>query len=276
MHKKRLLAAPYSVWMVIFIVVPLLLVAYFAFFENGQLTFAFFKRFFDDPNKIYLPTLLRSLLLALECTALCLLIGYPVALFMADRKLNLPSMIMILLIIPMWINFLLRTYSWMILLENNGVINRTLQYVGLLQQGDHLKLIYTQGAVLVGMVYNYLPFMVLPIYSVLAKMDYCHIEAAQDLGANPFKVFCRVTLPLSVPGIITGITMVFMPAVSTFALSKLLGGGKFSLFGDLIESSFTSNNWGVGSAMSFIMMALILLSMAVMRAFDSSAYQKKG
>lgn len=209
----------------------------------------------------------RSLWMAFLCTVICLLIGYPAAYIMADREFKLGSTIIILFIVPMWMNFLLRTIAMMAILDDDGVINTVLQWLGLPQA----KLMYNSGAVLLGMVYNFLPFMVFPIYNVLNKMDVKLSEAAMDLGCNKFLTFEKVTLPLSVPGIVSGITMVFMPAVTTFYISGLLGGGNYTMFGDLIESKFISGSlstWNEGSALSLIMMVLILISIGLLRKVD--------
>lgn len=256
--KQRRFAAPYIVWMVISIVAPMALVIYYAFTNKaGGFSFDSFLKIFS-PTEIQgemvymqLSVLGKSLLLALECTAVCILVGYPAALCMASRDMKRPAIILVLFVVPMWMNFLLRTYAWVVILEPTSLLN-------------------TEFAVMLGMVYNFLPFMVLPIYSVLQKIDRSVIEAAQDLGANSVKVFFRVTLPLSMPGIVTGITMVFMPAVSTFVISRLLGGGKTILFGDIIESQFLFTlNTNYGSALSIILMVLILISMAIMNRYTS-------
>ncbi|MBQ7519740.1 MAG: ABC transporter permease, partial [Clostridia bacterium] len=203
--------------------------------------------------------------LALICTLICLLLGYPAAYFLASKDFNKNQTLFVLILLPMWMNFLLRTYAMMTLFEDNGVINSILQAVGL----PKAKLVGTEGAVLLGMVYNFLPFMVLPIHTSLKKMDQRVIEAAEDLGANPVQVFQRVTLPLSLPGVISGITMVFMPSVTTFFIPRVLGGGNTRMFGDLIESTFkTAGNWNLGSALSLIMMVLILISLSILRKAD--------
>ena len=208
--------------------------------------------------------MLDSLRLAFYCTVLCLLIGYPAAWFMASKDLSRNQSLSVLILVPMWMNFLLRTYAMMTLFENNGVINMLLERLGLPKQ----RMIGTEGAVLAGMVYNYLPFMILPIYTVLKKLDQRVIEAAEDLGANPIRVMTKVVIPLSVPGVVSGITMVFMPAITTFVISRLLGGAQFKLFGDLIEQQFLfTGDWNFGSAMSLIMMALLLISMGIMNRF---------
>ncbi len=259
--KRSWYAAPYALWMVMFTVVPLLFVCYFAFTtKSGDFTTANITKIFQ-----YTPVLMDSLRLALYCTVLCLLIGYPAAYFMSSREMSRNKSLAVLILVPMWMNFLLRTYAMMTLFENNGVINTLLEALGLPKR----KMIGTEGAVLVGMVYNFLPFMILPIYTVLKKIDSRVIEAAEDLGANPLRVVTRVVLPLSVPGVVSGITMVFMPAVTTFAVSRLMSSGNIYLMGDMIEEYFiTMNNRNVGSAMSLVMMILILISIGLLRRVD--------
>lgn len=284
---RPLFASPYTLWMIIFTVLPCVLIAYYAFTDvNGAFTLDNFKNFWDsnyDMNKellslgfspeemgftrgsVNVDTLLYSLWMAFLCTAICLVLGYPAAHIMADREFKLGSTLVILFVIPMWMNFLLRTIAWMTLLEDNGLINNLLVRLGL----PRAQLMYNSQAVLLGMVYNYLPFMVFPIYNALNKMDYRLSEAAMDLGCNKWRTFYKVTLPLSLPGVVSGITMVFMPAVTTFFIPRLLGGGNTEMFGDLIERTFlTANNWNVGSALSLIMMVLILLSLGLLRKVD--------
>ena len=284
--KRSLFAAPYSLWMILFTIVPVVLIAYYAFTDaSGAFTLDNFRHFFDSnysKNQLYaslgpeaasfitrgtvnVDTLVYSLWMAFLCTAICLLMGYPAALFMADRHMKLGPSLVVLFIIPMWMNFLLRTIAWMSLLEDQGLINQFLRWMGF----DGVQLMYNSGAVLLGMVYNYLPFMVFPIYTVLSKQDPKLGEAAQDLGCNEMRTFTRVTLPLSLPGVISGITMVFMPSVTTFFIPRMLGGGNSMMFGDLIESKFlTEGSWNVGSALSLIMMLLILLSLSILRKAD--------
>lgn len=295
--RRPIFASPYVLWLIIFTVIPCLLVAYFSFTDpDGNFTLDNFKNFWDSNyntrkvmnpeelqtyldmgltledlglgrNSINFDTLVFSLWMAFLCTVICLLMGYPAAHIMADREFRLGSTLVVLFIVPMWMNFLLRTIAMMSMLEDNGIINKALEWLGLGSQ----KLLNTTAAVQLGMVYNFLPFMVFPIYNVLNKMDYKLSEAAMDLGCNKWKVFYKVTLPLSVPGVVSGITMVFMPAVTTFYISRLLGGGKVQLFGDLIEAKFLSTSlqeWNVGSALSLIMMILILLSLGLLRKAD--------
>ncbi|MCF6462632.1 ABC transporter permease [Clostridium sp. Cult1] len=268
--KMKWTSYPYILWMIIFIVVPLALILVFSLttgeeggIKNIQFTLENFKRFLDPK---YLDILWVSVSLALKSTAITLLLGYPMAMIIAREKPKRRNVMILLFVIPMWMNFLLRTYAWLTLLGKNGLINYIITKLGF----KPLNLIYNDLAVLLGMVYNFLPFMVLPIYSVLIKIDKSLIEAAEDLGANKIKVFSRVTFPLSIPGIITGITMVFMPAVSTFVISRLLGGGQYMLIGNLIEQQFLwVGDWHFGSAISIVMMAFILLTMAITAKFDS-------
>lgn len=259
--KRSWYATPYALWMLMFTIVPLLFVCYYAFTTaDGAFTL-------DNIGKIftYSPVLLDSLRLAFYCTILCLLIGYPAAYFLASKDLSKNQSLSVLILVPMWMNFLLRTYAMMTLFENNGVLNMIFEWLGLPKQ----RMIGTEGAVLAGMVYNYLPFMILPIYTVLKKLDQRVIEAAEDLGANPIRVMTKVVLPLSVPGIVSGITMVFMPAVTTFAISRLMSSGMIYLMGDMIEEYFISmNNRNVGSAMSLAMMVLLLISIGLLRKVD--------
>ncbi len=256
------MALPYVVWSIAFVVIPLLLVVYFAFTDkNGAFTF-------DNLSKIvhYLPIFAKSINLALIATIISFLIGYPLAYCIARSRTHVQRNLILLVMLPMWMNFLLRTYGWMTLLENEGIINKLLGMIGL----GPFEMINTQGAVVLGMVYNYLPFMVLPLYSILVKIDRSVIEAAQDLGANRFQVLCKVLFPLSMPGIVSGVTMVFVPSVSTFIISRMLGGGGNMLIGDLIETQFLGGSYNpyLGSALSLVLMVVMLLIMTVMNAFD--------
>ena len=260
--KNKLPAFPYIVWMVAFIVVPLFLVVYFAFTsEEGGFTL-------DNLVKIsqYTPIFVKSINLAIIATLICFVLAYPIAYILSRSTERYQRTMILLVMLPMWMNFLLRTYGWMTLLENEGLINKIL---GLLHIGP-FQMINTAGAVVLGMVYNYLPFMILPLYSVMAKIDQSMIEAAQDLGCNAVKVIIKVLMPLSLPGIITGVTMVFVPSVSTFVISRMLGGGQNMLIGDLIEQQFIGSTYNpyVGSAMSLILMVIMLVIMGIMSSFD--------
>lgn len=241
-------AGPYLVWMLIFILSPMLLILYYAFTSSGSFTFDNLVAALDVAN---LRVLLDSVRLALYTTVLCLLIGYPAAYLLSRMKRATATLLSVFFIVPMWMNFLLRTYAWKVLL------------------GAFSNILYTEGAVLLGMVYNFLPFMVFPIYTLLSKMDYRLTEAAADLGCNNWQTLWKVTMPLSIPGIVSGITMVFMPSVTTFFIPRVLGGGNTMMFGDLIEAKFlTEGNWNVGSALSLIMMVLILISLSILRKAD--------
>ncbi len=264
--KKNWLSYPYIVWMLFFILIPLILVFFYSISvrtdEGLVFSLKHYKRFLEP---IYIKVFMRSVYLALICTVLCLFLGYPMAMILAGRDFKRKNIMVLLFVIPMWMNFLLRTYAWMTLLERRGLINTFLSFIGL----PSLNLLYTQEAVVLGMVYNFLPFMVLPIYSVLSKIDRQLIEAAEDLGADSFTIFRKIIFPLSLPGVTSGITMVFLPAVTTFVISRLLGGGQFTLIGNLIEQQFLYvGDWNFGSAISMIMMIVILLSMGVMSRYD--------
>lgn len=260
---RKWLASPYLVWMVIFIVVPLLMILYYAFAaDGGGFTLDHIMKSLDG---IYMTALGKSLLYALISTVICLILAYPLALILVKYN-NGGSTMLFVFILPMWMNFLLRTYAWLSLLEtNNGLINLVLRALHL----PVLDIIGTPKAIILGMVYNFLPFMVLPIYNALAKIDKSIMEAAYDLGANDFQRLLRVTLPMSVPGIMSGITMVFMPAVTSFVIPNLLGNGKVNLIGNMIEQQFLMTyDWGFGAALSFVLMVIILISMGIMRKFD--------
>ncbi len=264
--KKTWTAFPHIIWAIIFILVPLGLVVYFSLTiktpEGTVFSLDNFRRFLEP---VYLKVLARTLHLAIISTIICLLLGYPTALFLTSREITHRNALVLLIVLPMWMNFLLRTYAWMILLERRGLINTFLGYLGIAP----LNLLYNDFAVVLGMVYNFLPFMVLPIYSVLVKIDSSLIEAAEDLGANSLTTFFRVIFPLSLSGVVSGITMVFMPAVSTFVISRLLGGGQYALIGNLIEQQFLLvGDWNFGSAISLIMMLIILMSMAFTSKYD--------
>lgn len=269
-NKAKYLAYPYIVWMAIFIVIPLLLVLIYSLTagnvnDPSSLSFSVesYTRVFDV---MYLKVIWKSFKLAIISTVFCLVLGYPVALIISNVKAKYKSILLMFFLVPIWMNFLLRTYAWMAILSPNGFLNRVLSLLGL----PTLSIMPGQTAVVLGMIYNFLPFMVLPIYTSLSKINRNVLEAAMDLGANNFITFLKVILPLTVPGIISGITMVFMPAVSTFVISQLLGGGKELLIGNLIEQQFTvQRDWHFGSALSIILMIMILISMAVMSKVDN-------
>lgn len=266
--KKRFVATPYLVWMTLFVVVPLLLVVISAFTDkSGVFTF---KNIFSVSQ--YSDVFLKSIFLGAVATLVCLLFGYPFAYFLSKVYPKKQSICILFIMLPMWMNFLLRTYAWMTLLETNGLINKIVSIFGI----GPFNMINTKGAVVLGMVYNFFPYMVLPIYSVLSKMDKTVIEAAEDLGASKRTVFKKIILPLSLPGVISGITMVFVPSVSTFIISKMLGGGANTLIGDLIEMKFLGSSYNphLGSAISLVLMMLILICMGIMNQFDEN--QEKG
>lgn len=261
--KRRWLSGPYIVWMVLFTLIPLGVVFYYAFTDSvsGGFTLSNLGEILD-----YWPIFLRSIWLSIFATVICLVIGYPVAYFIAHCKPTTQRLLQMLVMLPMCISFLLRTLAWVALLEDTGIINRFITSLGL----SALPLIRNNGAVILGMVYNYLPYMILPLYTAMTKIDNSVVEAAQDLGANVFQILGRVLIPLSKPGIATGITMVFVPAVSTFIISRMLGGGANLLIGDLIELQFLGNsyNLNLGSAMSLVLMVIVLLCMSFTSSFD--------
>ncbi len=264
MKNKRYLAGPYLFWSVSFVVIPLLVIVYYAFTnDEGGFTFANLGQIVTPEN---LKALGISLLLSFLSTVVCLLLAYPLAMILSAKNMNQSSFIVLIFILPMWMNFLLRTMAWQTLLEKTGVINSVLGFLHL----PLLDIINTPYAIVLGMVYNFLPFMVLPIYNVLIKIDKDVVNAARDLGANPAQTFLKITLPLSIPGVISGITMVFVPALTTFVISDLLGGGKILLIGNVIEQSFKQNsNWHVGSSLSLVLMVFIIASMALVAKYDT-------
>ena len=278
-NKLSFLSIPYVIWMALFTVAPIVMVVVYAFTgEAGGVTM---ENFADMGS--YAVVFGRSFKLAFIATVLSELIGYPVSYFMAKEGPGFQRVAMLLIMLPMWINFLLRTYAWMSILDNNGLLNRLFQSIGLIDLynsvfGTSLEffpLLNTQGAVVLGMVYNYLPFMILPIYSVIVKLDNSLLEAARDLGANSVGVFRKVILPLSLPGVLSGITMVFVPSVSTFAISKMLGGGTQMMLGDLIEQQFLGGAYNphLGAAISLVMMLVVVACMAVMNRFGEGEEQ---
>lgn len=261
--KTKLVSAPYLLWMVVFILVPLLMVAYFAFTDaEGNFTLDYVSSVAQ-----YTPIFIRSIWLALIATVICLVMAYPLAYILTGLKTSTQSTMLMIVMLPMWMNFLLRTYAWMTLLGNNGLIN---SFLGLFGAGP-FKLLNTEGAVVLGMVYNYLPFMILPLYSVMVKIDKSVLEAASDLGCNSRKTMLKVVFPLSLPGVLSGITMVFVPAISTFIISRMLGGGGNLLIGDLIEMQFLGNsyNMNLGAAISLVLMVIVLLIMTIMNRFNA-------
>ena len=272
-------SVPYVVWMGIFVVAPIIIMVIYAF-SNGEGGFTW-----DNFAQMgaYGSVFLRSFKLALIATAVCLLVGYPVSYLLSREGASFQRIAMVLIMLPMWMNFLLRTYSWMTILENNGLLNQLFQKLGIIalynnitgSEIEYFSMIGTQGAVVLGMVYNYLPFMILPIYSVIVKLDGSLIEAARDLGADSVTVFRKVILPLSLPGVLSGITMVFVPSVSTFAISRMLGGGTELLLGDLIERQFLGGAYNpqLGAAISLVMMAVVVICMLVMNRFGEGEEQ---
>ena len=265
--RRERMAAPFLIWAFVFIIVPIILIVYYSLtVESGGVTAFSWANYTRAFEPTYLMVMWRSILLALISTAVCVLAGYPIAYIMASKEYTAKGFLLFLFLVPMWMNFLLRTYAWIAILENNGIINTALKALGL----PAFKLLYMDQAVVLGMVYNFLPFMILPIYTVLKKLDQNLIEAAQDLGADNRKVFLRLVLPLSMPGVISGVTMVFMPAVTTFIISSLLGGGQYMLIGNLIEQQFLRvGDWSFGSAISVILMVIILITMAVFSRVDT-------
>ena len=272
-------AIPYVIWMALFVVAPIIMVVIYAFSASvGGFTLDNFAKM-----GTYTVVFTRSFKLALIATAICVLIGYPVSYKMSKEGPRFQRLDMVLIMLPMWMNFLLRTYSWMAILENNGLLNQLFRKIGLIALYNNIfgtdisffRMINTQGAVVLGMVYNYLPFMILPIYSVIVKLDHSLIEAARDLGANSVQVFRRVILPLSLPGVLSGITMVFVPSVSTFAISKMLGGGTEMLLGDLIEQQYMGGAYNpqLGAAISLVMMVIVVICMVVMNRFGEGEEQ---
>ncbi len=271
MKTWKRLTYPYIFWMMVMVVIPMLLIVMYAFTKAGndvatlQFTFDNFVHFFTDAD--FLSTLWISLRIALVTTVLCVFIGYPIAYLIANSKPQRRNLYILLITLPMWINMLVRTYAWIGILSDNGLVNHVLQWFGLAPQ----KLLYTDFSVILGMVYNFIPFMILQIESSLAKMDRSLLDAANDLGANRWQRFCKVTLPLSLPGVVSGITLVFLPAVSSFVIPKLLGGGGYMLIGNVIENQFiTVGEWNFGSAISMVMAVIIMVSMVVTRNLDKS------
>lgn len=261
--KNKWLSTPYVLWSIVFIIIPLGMIFYYGLTDKTGA--------FTLDNIIAISTvghakaLRLSILLSLAGTLLCFVLAYPLAMILANMKISSHSFILLVFILPMWMNFLLRTLAWQTLLEKNGVINNVLTFLHL----PSLKIINTPGAIILGMVYNFLPFMILPLYNTLSKIDTDVINAAHDLGADWFHTFVRIILPLSVPGIISGVTMVFIPALTTFVISTLLGGSKLLLIGDVIEQEFTrASNWHLGSGLSIVLMIFIIINMIISAVFD--------
>ena len=269
----RAALAPYSVWSVLFVLVPLIFVAYYAFTDqNFNFTFDNITRFFTATSTVsdgeatkeihtYLVIFARSLKLAVISTVICLIMGYPMAYIISRSSQRTQNILITLIMIPMWMNFLIRTYAWMTILQDTGILNGLLARIGLGQ----VHIIGTEAAVIIGMVYDYFPYMILPIYSVMAKMDVKLLEAARDLGCNSAGVLRRVIWPLSLPGVISGVIMVLIPSISTFYISQKLGNGKFYLIGDAIEGQYAANNLHFAAAIAFILMVILLVCMALMQ-----------
>lgn len=269
MKKFSQLALPYIIWAALMLILPMALIAAYSFMNQGNsiISFSFtlehYKKFFTDPD--FLLILWRSIVIAVKTTIICFLLGYPIAYFIAGSREKVQNILILCITIPMWINMLVRTYAWIGLLSEGGLFQRILQLVGL----GEVELLHTEGAVLLGMVYNFLPFMILQIHTSLSKMDNSLLEASADLGANPVKTFLRVTFPLSLPGVINGITLVFLPSVSSFFIPKLLGGGQYFLIGNMIENQFiTVGEWNFGSAISMIMAVIMMLLMMAVRKVE--------
>lgn len=263
MKNKQMLSGPYLIWAGGFIIIPLLMIFYYGFTDtSGAFTLDNIIKIAQAHN---MKALLLALLLSLVSTLICLVMAYPLAIILSKLNMNQNSLIVLLFILPMWMNFLLRTLAWQTLLEKNGVINSILNFLHL----PELSIINSPYAIVLGMVYNFLPFMVLPIYNVLAKIDPNVINAARDLGANGRQTFFKIIMPLSIPGVISGITMVFVPALTTFVISELLGGSKVLLIGNVIEQEFKQgSNWNVGSGLSLVLMLFIIISMALIAKYD--------
>ncbi|MDO4301027.1 MAG: ABC transporter permease [Clostridia bacterium] len=277
MKNFRSMVYPYIIWSAVMIVIPMLMIIMYAFTKEGnsvmniRFTLDNFAYFFQD--KVFIDVLKRSLIIAVLTTIICILIGYPSAYVIAKMKPKSQMVMVLMITLPTWINMLVRTYAWRGILDKGGLINSILGMFGI----GPVKLLETTFAVVLGMVYNFIPFMILQIYTALSKMDESYLEAANDLGANRVQAFFKVTLPLSVPGIISGITLVFLPAVSSFFIPKLLGGGQYVLIGNVIETQFlTTGNWGFGSAISLIMAIIIIIAMYIARRIDKRISVKGG
>lgn len=264
-NKIKYLSLPYIIWMLGFIILPLILIVYFAVFnKSGQFTL---ENILLVTNSVNMKALLFSLKLSLISTFICLILSYPLALILCRTNIKSKSFIVLILILPMWMNFLLRTIAWQNILEKTGVLNTVLKLLNL----SPLNIINTPAAIILGMIYNFLPFMILPIYNTLSKIDKDVINAAKDLGANSFQTFSKVIFPLSLPGIISGITMVFVPSLTTFVISIILGGSKVILIGNIIEQEFRIGNWHGGSGLSLVLMVFVVISMATLSKYDESS-----
>jgi ABC-type spermidine/putrescine transport system, permease component I len=269
MKKFSQLATPYIVWSILMLLLPMLLIAVYSVVNTGNsivsftLTLDHFRKFFTDPD--FLLILWRSIVIAVKTTVICILLGYPTAYFISKCKEKIGNILILAITLPTWINMLVRTYAWIGILSSGGIVYTILKFLGF---GD-VELLYTEGAVLLGMVYNFIPFMILQINTSLSKMDKSLLEASADLGANKFLTFWKVTFPLSLPGVISGISLVFLPAVSSFFIPKLLGGGQYFLIGNMIENQFiTVGEWNFGSAISMIMAMIMMLSMYAVRKIE--------
>ena len=261
---QRYAAAPHILWSVLFIIAPLVFVAYYAFTDiNGAFTLANISEFFTPG---YLKIFFRSVKLAIIATAICLVIGYPIAYFISRCKPKTQKILVLLIMLPMWMNFLIRTYAIMVLIQDTGVINSFLGMFGL----EPIHILGTEGAVIIGMVYDYLPYMILPIYSVMSKLDYRLVEAAADLGCNGFNVLLKVILPLSLSGVISGVTMVLVPSISTFYISQKLGGVDTLMIGDIIEQQYAASNYNMTASLSLVLMLILLVGLAVVNRYSDS------
>lgn len=256
----RYAAAPHIVWAVLFIIAPLIFVGYYAFTDGGSFSLANLGEFFSPA---YFKIFLRSVKLALISTLICLLLGYPIAYFISRSKPKTQRLLILLLMLPMWMNFLIRTYAIMVLVQDTGIINTFLGNFGI----GPIHILGTEAAVVLGMVYDYLPYMILPIYSVMAKLDYRLVEAASDLGCNGFGVLRKVIFPLSLSGVISGVTMVFVPSISTFYISQKLGGPDTLLIGDIIEQRYASSDYNMAAALSFVLMLILIIGLAIVNRY---------
>lgn len=277
MKRFSQLAIPYIVWAALMLILPMALIGFYSISEHGNsiisfsLTLEHYAKFFTDPD--FLLILWRSIFIALKTTVICLLLGYPIAYYIARSNEKIQNILVLSITLPTWINALVRTYAWIGLLSEGGIFQQILQFFGF----QNVELLYTEFAVLLGMVYNFLPFMILQINTSLCKMDQSLLEASADLGANPVQTFMKVTFPLSLAGVINGITLVFLPAISSFFIPKLLGGGKYFLIGNLIENQFiTVGEWNFGSAISMIMAIIMMLMMMAVRNVEMRNQGRKG